>query len=154
MRSVDRLVAIEGAELTVFTPTGPVSWPESYELYGKRGNLAEYAVWEPIYYTAKCKICFKHETNQKDDRREVITDHFVHCSKVHGYVFDDSRPLPVHDKELQDLIQDCQDYDLPFHGYEDHSDCVKQYKARPDGTKFVACAVHKGNEPRFWLGYY
>lgn len=110
------------------------------------GQSGSYRFFEDKTYITTCKLCGYRSYAR--DSYDVKKAHFIHCSRAHGYVFPAMGWIfNVRDKELQRLIQKCQDYDLEFYGYTEHNSCIKQYQLRIDGTQYVGCAVHIGNEP-------
>lgn len=128
-------------------------WQDSYVLYGEvherhdyyNGQTAEFLVYESKTFTTVCRLCQKRHLAR--DSYDVVKLHLIHCSRQHGFVFPSAGWIfNVKDKQLQRLIQQCQDYELDFYGYSDHSGCIKQFILRPNGSQFIGCAVHTGNE--------
>jgi hypothetical protein len=131
----------------------PVTWAESYELYGKRAGTFTYYVddihisqYDDDYWFAGCKMC-DHATKIRPTSTEAVEDHFMHCAKEHGYVFPAEKVLKVADKDLQKLIQDAQDYDLPIPHLTCSASCIKQYRNVWNGS-IIVCGIHEGNEHR------
>jgi hypothetical protein len=170
VRSNSKLVVqpeVEELQLLKLQIEGPMKWSESYKLYGiRQGSYTLMAddqqvrTFEDNCYYATCLVCDNYRTPEFTDSSSAVHDHFMHCAGNHGYIFPvgySKDKFKVADRQLQDLIQSCQVYNLPFYGYDDHTDCIMQYRQEEDGKHHVVCAVHKGNEPKpakKWLGYY
>jgi hypothetical protein len=145
---------VDGLDLLKLQIEAPMLWSESYELHGVRKpvmpantDLSNHINW--AIFKALCKVCNEF-SDEFDSGDLAVHAHFEHCSRKHSYVFPenyDKAKLPVADRKLQYLIQDCQVYNLPFYGYDDHTDCIMQFRQEDDGKRHIVCAVHKGNEP-------
>jgi hypothetical protein len=129
----------------------PLTWPDSYELYGKRaGTYTNYADNIPIgtyhddYWYADCKLC-EHSTKIRPTHAEAIEDHFLHCAREHGYVYPADKVLKVADRELQNLIQLAKEYDLPVPHLECTENCIRQYR-NVGNDVIIVCGIHEGNE--------
>jgi hypothetical protein len=149
IQEVEELITEQYSQLIT-----PMRWSDSYEMYGERrprltssADLSDYSNWAT--FKAKCKLCerFTDETNSST---QAVRWHYEHCSRWHGYVFDQSAVFYSANSELQYIITKSCEFDLPMPGYDDHSKCIKQFK---DGKP--VCVVHSGNEykERRWLGH-
>lgn len=106
-----------------------MTWQNSFELYGN--NLTA-----PNTFKAKCKLCGEYSPSFTEAKYSRL-EHFKHCSRFHGYVFDENYDIQPTKGILQRVIIDSMLYDLPLPGYETHKTCVKQYQ----GSKPV-CIIH------------
>lgn len=152
-KTVNKLVATTSKDLTVFALAieGPMKWSESYEiqginqgsytLMGDDGPLRDYS---DCWYFANCLICKNHETKMVGEQTVAIFLHFYHCAQHHDYIFpQNEETIQTNDPELQKVISIADEYGLPMPEYDDHSNCIKQYRNnRP------VCVVHSGNEHR------
>lgn len=137
---------------------GPMRWSESYKVYGEHhgtytimGDDQPLEQFTEYSYHAQCLVCAEHQSPWFRSHSEAVFSHFIHCARVHSYIFPESeRRLKAEDVELQYIITKSCEFDLPMPGYDDHSRCIKQFK---DGKP--VCAVHSGNEhkEKRWLGY-
>lgn len=107
-----------------------MTWNDSYALYGQRQNLSD------ALFKAKCKVCgeFSESSNEAN---EAIFNHFAHCSRKHGYIFDENHPIKDFADVDQQLIRSAMLFDLPNPGFENHEGCVKQYYRSK-----IVCAIH------------
>lgn len=117
-------------------------------LYGQHDGRGNY------YYQAECTFCGLRSAGINS---ELATfQHYVHCSRRHGYVFNEDYPLKIvpNDEALQDTITKSMLYDLPLPGYAIHDNCIKQ---QVEGR--VVCVLHdmQGRHALrgrvYWLGY-
>lgn len=118
-----------------------IAWPDSYDMYGERRtrvaahmDLSDYRCYS--YFKAKCKLCGEFSETSSDSD-EAIFNHFAHCSRKHGYVFDEDHPIKDLADVDQQIIRSAMLFDLPNPGFENHGDCVKQYCRGK-----VVCAIH------------
>jgi hypothetical protein len=125
----------------------PVRCSESYDMYGVRRksvtdyyDLSDYKCYNK--FKACCKLCGQF-TNEFVASDEAVFAQYLHCSKVHGYVFEEMNPaeFPVSDRKLQDLLITATEYNLPVPGYDSHDSCVKMSL-----RKQIVCVIHEGNE--------
>jgi len=133
---------LESIELNL---SSPMRWSESFDLYGERrprlsrdADLSQLHNW--AVFKAKCKVCGEF-TPESDSDVQAKRMHFEHCSRKHGYIFDEGTIFRVKDQQLQEIITKSDDYGLPMPGFDDHSSCIRVMS----GSKSV-CAVHSGNE--------
>jgi hypothetical protein len=118
-----------------------MQWSESYEMYGERKpytlKYADLSDFDNYYlFKAKCKICGQF-SEVSQDSNEAIFNHFAHCSRFHGYIFDGKHPIKDLEDVDQQLIRTAMIFDLPNPGFEDHENCVKQYSSGK-----IVCAIH------------
>lgn len=136
---------VQGLDLLKLQLQAPMKWSESYEMYGERHiwvddsyNLSQYKNYAK--FKAKCCLC-EQLTEPFNDSGMAIHAHFLHCSEKHGYIFPENYStalFKVENKALQQTIQLAMEYDLPLPGFEDHENCIKQYR-----NKRIVCIVHK-----------
>ena len=109
-----------------------LTWNESYDLKGMRSGFEVEQYW----FYAICKLC-NSSSEDCDTAFDAKIEHFKHCSRQHSYVFPENSPVQGAKTTLQEIIIGSMLYDLPLPGYEDHKNCVKQFK----GDRIV-CIEH------------
>lgn len=148
-----KVLPVHGLDLLKLQIEEPLRWVDSYDMYGERtkaGKSGDPSDFDNYgVFKAKCKLCNKFSQQSKRPEQAKYF-HFVHCSREHGYIFDEEQQFKTEDETLQQVIIASQLYGLPLPGYEDHEKCIKQHR---EGK--IVCAVHEGNEyvEKFWLGY-
>lgn len=132
----------------------PMAWADSFDMYGERkphrrhADASDYGNYH--LFKACCKMCgnFTKEYRNSDDAR---MEHRMHCSRKHGYIFP-TMPLAlfqVSDRNLQDMIITCMQYDLALiPEYSMHDNCVRMQMEDK-----IVCVVHEGNEygSKVWM---
>ncbi len=118
-----------------------MQWSESFDMYGERrpftskyADLSDFNNYN--LFKAACKLC-NHRTDEFKDSNEAKFEHFKHCSRKHGYIFDENHPIKDVEDVEQQIIRSAMLFDLPNPGFEDHDNCVKQYHHGK-----IVCALH------------
>ncbi len=147
---------VQGLDLLKLQLQAPMKWSESYEIYGERhiwvddfydlSNSKNYAKFK-----AKCCLC-EQLTEPFKGSAMAVHAHFLHCAENHGYIFPENYStalFKVDNKSLQQIIQLAMEYDLPLPGYEDHENCIKQYR-----NNHIVCISHKESKKSHEISYW
>lgn len=152
-KTVNKLLATTSTDLAMFALAleGPMKWSETYKIQGINqgsytlmGDDSPVRKYSDCWYFANCLICKNHETKMVGEQSVAIFLHFYHCAKMHRYIFpENEETIQTYNPELQKVISTAHEYDLPMPEYDDHTNCIKQYR-----NNKPVCVVHTGNEHR------